>query len=90
MPDPVDNSSVDRLLQRLGRIRSSLRRTVLELELGRIVAFAVPVLVVAALLDFAFRLPAAIRWILLLAGIALLVRAWRRHVWPAIRFAPRS
>ena len=88
MPDPVDNSSVDRLLQRLGRIRSSLRRTVLELELGRIVAFAVPALVVAALLDFAFRLPDAIRWILLLAGIVLLVHAWRRHVWPAIRFTP--
>lgn len=76
------------LVDRLHRIRALLRRTVVEASLSRIVAIAVPVVLLAAVVDFLLRLPDGVRAALLVLAIAWLAVAIRRRLWPALRFRP--
>ena len=76
------------LVDRLREVRAILRRTVVEASLAGIVAIAVPVMMLAALTDFALRLPAGVRVVMLILAIAWLVLAVRRRLWPALRFRP--
>lgn len=76
------------LVDRLHRVRAILRRTVVEASVSRVVAVAVPVILVAALIDFTLRIPAGVRALMLVAAIGWLVLAWRRRLWPALRFRP--
>ncbi len=76
------------LVDRLRKVRVILRRTVVEASLAGIVAIAVPVAMLAALIDFALRLPSGIRAFMLVLAIGWLVVAVRRRLWPALRFRP--
>ncbi len=78
----------DELITRLRRVRGVLRRTVVEAGVSSVVATVVPVVMIAALVDFALRLPSAVRAVMLLAGLAWLAVALRRRVWSAVRFRP--
>ncbi len=76
------------LITRISRVRGVLRRTVVEAGVSSVIAIVVPAIMVAALLDFALRLPSAVRAVMLLAGLVWLGLAIRRRVWSAIRFRP--
>ena len=88
MNDPTTDRSDELLLNRIRRIRSSLRRSVVEARLSTVIAVMIPILFAAAMLDFLFRLPSPVRWTMLLAGLIWLGVEIHRRVWPAIRFRP--
>ena len=88
MPQTTDNQAVDRLLDRLRRVRGAMRRTVLEVRVSKLLAVVVPTFMIIASIDFILRLPEAVRWIILVSALVGLVMEWRRRILPAIRFAP--
>ena len=88
MADPTHKQDVDRLLDRIRRVRGSIRRTVLELRLARLTAIVIPCFLVVAAFDFMLRLPDAVRWVILVAAVIAIFMDVRSRIWPAIRFRP--
>ena len=88
MNEPISDQSDELLLNRIRRIRSLMRRSVVEARLSTVVAAMLPILFGMAMFDFLFRLPAPVRWLMLLAGIIWLGFEIHRRVWPAVRFRP--
>ena len=88
MNDSIPDRSDELLLTRIRRIRGLLRRSVVEARLSTLVAVMIPILLVMATIDFLFRLPSPVRWMMLLAGAIWLGFEVHRRVWPAIRFRP--
>lgn len=76
------------LIHRLHRVRRTLRRTVVESSVSRLVALVAAGFLLAALIDFALRLPSAVRLVVLAAGLAWLGVTFSRRILPAIRFRP--
>ena len=88
MNDSIPDRSDELLLSRIRRIRGLLRRSVVEARLSTLVAVTIPILLAMATIDFLFRLPPPVRWMMLLAGAIGLGFEVHRRVWPAIRFRP--
>lgn len=70
------------------RVRSMLRRTVIEAEISLMTIVGVGVLLLLVLTDFLLRLPAPVRWIVLVLGVFWILIECRRRLWPALRFQP--
>lgn len=88
MNDSIPDRNDELLLTRIRRIRGLLRRSVVEARLSTLVAVMIPILLAMATIDFLFRLPSPVRWMMLLAGAIWLGFEVHRRVWPAIRFRP--
>lgn len=86
---PGDPAAAMRLLRaRLRRIRRRARRALVGRAAALIVAAGLAGLLTAGGIDFVLRLPAALRWIVLLGWLAVLVVGVRRLLLPAARFKP--
>lgn len=76
------------IARRLRASRRTLRRWLVSVAAVRIGAAAMGVLLVLGGLDYALRLPAWIRWLHLIVGLAALAWALRARVRPALGFRP--
>ena len=88
MNDSIPDRSDELLLTRIRRIRGLLRRSVVEARLSTLVAVTIPILLAMAMIDFLFRLPSPVRWMMLLAGAIGL--GFEQHWLGEADAAPRS
>ncbi|MEE2973534.1 MAG: hypothetical protein VX672_10435 [Planctomycetota bacterium] len=70
------------------RVRSLLRRAVIESQVSLLTSLVVTILLGLVLVDFLVRLPAPLRWVALVGGLIWLSVESRRRIWPALRFRP--
>lgn len=85
MPEPRD---VREMIRGLRALRARLRAVLTAQRTLLIAAASLAALVVLAILDFALRLPDWIRWTNWIIGVAALILAVARYVWPAASFRP--
>lgn len=78
----------DDIIPRIERIRRTMRRTVVERHASAIVSVVVASIVAVAIFDRLLRFPSAVRWVILVAGLAAIGWALSRRLWPAFRFRP--
>lgn len=72
----------------LRKVRARLRATLTAQRATLVFAGVVGALLTLGLLDYALRLPGWIRWANWIAGVAALIFALTRYVWPALRLNP--
>lgn len=82
------HTSAKRLLGRLTRIRRQAKVLLVSRRLGWALAGIVGGLALVALLDYAVRLPSWVRYAALFGGIAAIVWAIVKLIWPALRMHP--
>ena len=88
MSNTRDNQRVDHILSRIRQVRGTIRRTVLEIRLARLLSIVIPCFVAVAIIDFMLRLPEGVRWFILGCALIAIFLDVRRRIWPAIRFNP--
>lgn len=82
------DKGIDAIAAGLGKVRARARRLLLARAVCPLLAGVVAFVVGVGLLDYATRLPALLRGVLLLAAAGALVELVRRTVVPAARFSP--
>lgn len=85
---PPQHPTIESLRLTLRRVGTRTRRVLLWRSVGRLAVVIGLGLLGLILIDFVLRFPAAIRWVLLLAGLAGLGQLVLRWVLPAWRFGP--
>ena len=73
----------DDIIPRIERIRRTMRRTVVERHASSIISVVVASVVLVAIADRLLRFPAAVRLVVLLAGLLAIAWAVSRRLWPA-------
>ncbi len=76
------------VIEQLGRLRRNTRRLLVLRAGGRVLLATVGGVVAIGLLDYLLRLPGAVRLVLLGALLVAVAGLVRRHLLPAMRFAP--